>query len=398
MKAYRWPLLVLTAIQFTHIMDFMIIMPLGPQLMRVFGISPQQFGFLVSVYTFAAGIAGLAASLFVDRFDRKQVLLTAYLGFVMATVACGLANSYEMLLVARTITGLFGGVLAGTVLAVIGDLVPQARRASAMGLVMTGFALASVFGVPFGLLLASLFTWHSPFFFLGGASALVFIAIWLVIPRLASHIQLDASIRRTLLNNVRFLKHVNTRWALLLTMLLLLGQFSIIPFISPYMVFNVGFTEHELTFIYLLGGAVTIVVSPLVGRLADRYGRSLIFSIFTLLSLVPLAVITNLPQTPITIALIVTTSFFIVISGRMVPGITLITSSVDPKQRGAFMSVNGAVQQFTASIASLSAGLIIFRDTAGMLHRFWMVGLFAMVCSVLAAWVAQHIKEVAPTE
>ncbi|SDK74668.1 Predicted arabinose efflux permease, MFS family [Catalinimonas alkaloidigena] len=388
-------LAVLAAVQFTHIVDFMIMMPLGPQLMRLFDIDPRQFSLVVSSYTFSAGICGFAGAFFLDRFDRKAALLWLNIGFTVGTVLCALAPSYELLLVTRCLTGAFGGVLGALVLAIVGDAFPVERRASAMSIVMMAFSAASVFGVPFGLYLATLFTWHAPFFFLGGFGIVMTAGIVFYVPTLRGHLR-DASAPKAhpmeALSLV--LENPNQLRALLFMVLLMLGQFTVIPFISPYMVSNVGFTEQQLTYIYLCGGALTIFTSPVIGRWADRYGQKRIFTIFMFLNLLPLLLITNMPAMSIVPVLIVTTFFFVCGGGRMIPAMSMITSTVRPQNRGSFMSINSAVQQLAAGFSSFIAGVIVVERADGTLAHYNWVGYLAVACTVVAIFAGRQLRVV----
>ncbi len=387
-------LFVLAAIQFTNIVDFMIIMPLGPQLMRLFDISPRQFSMLVSAYTFSAGVVGFLSAFFIDRFDRRKALLIVYAGFVLGTLVCALASGYTAMIVARMITGAFGGMLGALVLSAVGDTIPMERRASAMGLVTAAFSAASVFGVPFGLYIASVFSWHAPFLFLAIVGFFIWFGIWNWIPAMAGHIQSvhEKPSPAALLKSVA--GSSNLRLALLLMMMIMFGSFTVTPFISPYMVSNVGFSERELTYIYLFGGFFTIFTSPWIGKLSDRHGPKNIYTIFVLLCLLPLLLITNLPVTPVPVVLMITTSFFIFSGGRMIPSQTMIASAVDPAKRGAFLSFSSSVQQLSTAAASVIAGLIVTKNEAGQLLNFQYVGYFAALMCVLSVFVARKVKAV----
>lgn len=395
--AERGLLLTLAAVQFTHIMDFMILMPLGPQLMRLFQITPQQFGLLVSAYTFSAGILGFLSAFVIDRFDRRQVLLFLYTGFVLGTLACALAPSYLWLLAARILTGAFGGVLSAVVMAVVGDAIPMARRGRAMGIVTAAFSAASVFGVPLGLYLATRLSWHAPFFFLVLAGVGVWGLILHYVPRLQSHVHQDASQRPGPLQILRNAVAMPAqRLALLLTLLMMLGQFSIIPFISPYMVANVGFSESQLTYIYLLGGGLTLFTGPWIGRLADRYGKTRMLMLFLLVSTLPQLLVTHLPPVPLFVALMVTTSFFVVSGGRIIPAMALITGAVSPQQRGSFMSIQSSVQQVSAGLASFVAGMLIVAqpgpDGSQHLLNYPLIGYLAVITSLLCMVVVWRMQ------
>ncbi len=387
-------LLVLAAIQFTHIIDFMILMPLGPQIMRIFEISPQQFSLLVSVYTFAAGGISILAALFMDKFDRKALLSIAFAGFIVGTFACALAETYWFFLITRGITGAFGGILGALVLSIIGDAIPLERRSSAMGKVMAAFSLASVLGVPAGLYFATVFSWHMPFIALAVLGLLVFIGVQLWIPSMRSHLSEGKRSVHFFDSFIQVRKNKNQQLALLLMICLMLGQFTIIPFISPYMVSNVGFREDQLTYIYLFGGAFTIFTAPLIGKLADKIGRFKVFAVSIVVSLVPIYLITTMGPTPIYLVLIVTVIFFIIMGGRMIPAMTMITSAVSSRQRGSFMSINSAVQQISSGVASFVAGLIVVRSESGLLLHYGWVGGIALLFSLLTLLIASRVRPV----
>lgn len=384
-------LLTLALIQFTHVMDFMIIMPLGNQLMKLFQIGPQQFGFIVSAYTITAGIVGFTGAFFVDNFDRKKILTVCYTGFLVGTLACAFAPNYEFMLLARILTGAFGGLLSTIILSIVGDAIPFERRASAMGVVTAGFSLASVFGVPFGNFLATTYSWHAPFFFIAGFGVIVNLFIFRFVPLMSDHIQ-DKSRRPDLIGVIKRLgKNMNQRRALLLMSLLMLSQFSIIPFIAAYMEKNVGFSQLQVTYIYLFGGLCTVFTSPLIGRLADKIGKQKVYAIFASLAVIPLFLITNLSPWPIWAVLIVTSFFFIVISGRVVPAMAMITSTAIPQNRGSFMSFNSSVQQLSAGIAAFISGAIVTENSAGQLVNYNIVGYLAIAACLVSIWAAFRI-------
>jgi predicted MFS family arabinose efflux permease len=391
-KKEKLLLYTLATIQFTAIMDFMIVMPLGPQLMRLFDINPAQFGIIVSSYTFAAGFTGLVGAFFIDRFDRKTALLFNYIGFSIGTILCALAPTYEWLVAARIVTGLFGGVMGALVMSIVGDVIPEFRRATAMGIVMTSFSVASIFGVPFGLFLADLAGWHMPFYFLGFMGLIVSGIIYKVVPSVNTHMTKERPSPVQVIKNV-FGSKMQVR-ALIFMFVLILGHFSIIPYISPYLVANVGFPESYLKYMYLLGGAATIFTSPYIGRLADKYGKPKILTIVALISLIPVLAITNMPHVSVWIVLTSSTLFFIFISGRMVPSMALVTSSVTPQHRGSFMSINSSAMQLASGTASFLSGLVIAKSAGGEILNYSYVGFGAVVFTLAAILIARKIKHV----
>ncbi len=391
----RLVLLILAAVQFTTIVDFMIVMPLGPQLMDKLSINPAQFGLIISSYTFAAGAAGLVASSIVDRFARRSTFMVLYGGFLLGTLFCGLAPSYQLLVVARAVTGAFGGILGGLSYTIIGDVFPEHRRGRATGSLMTGFALASVAGVPLGLLLGTHFGWHIPFLVLvvGGLPALLLTP--LALPRLDSHVgRTNGHPLRSLVQTFAVANHLN---AFAMIVVLMIGGFSVFPYVSTYLVANVGFTQNELPIIYVVGGGLTLVASPIIGRLADRYGKLLIFRIFCPLSALLLLAITHLPAVSVTLAVVVFGALMVSNVGRMIAAMAMITSSVEPSRRGGFMSANSSVQHLACGVAASIGGLIIARPENGPsdgppLEHFGVVGWIAAIASLLSLFLAGRLR------
>lgn len=390
-------LLILAAAMFTHIMDFMIMMPLGPQLIRIFDISPQEFSLLVASYSVTAGITGFVSAFLIDRYDRKKSLLLVYTGFAIGTLACAFAPNYFVLLITRSMAGAFGGVLGALILSMVSDAIPLERRAKSIGIVMVSFSVASVFGVPFGLFIANKTSWHAPFLFLGILAMLIDILIIFFVPRFVSHLA-GGFKRKTPWEVLRAIfGNSNTRFGLSFSAVLMLGHFTIIPFLAPYMVGNVGFSEQELAYIYFVGGGLTMFFSPWVGKMADKHGRLKIFTIFGSLVILPIVAITNLPPVPLWAALIVTGIFFIFSNGRMVPSTTMETSIIRPEDRGSYMSIRSAVQQLTSGLAAFIAGLIIFEKPstfgagAKALVNYEYVGMIAVAFSLVSLWIARQL-------
>jgi predicted MFS family arabinose efflux permease len=384
-------LLALAAIQFTNIVDFMVMMPLGPQLTELFRISDAQFGLLVSAYTLAAGASGVFASAYVDKFGRRALMLFMYAGFGLATLACALSPSYTTLLIARVVAGVFGGVLSALVQTVVADAVPYARRGQAMGLVMASFSLATVAGVPGSLMLAAQWGWHMPFF----ALALVALPVWWFtlrnLPELTAHLQVVKKL--TALQAIRAVLADANHWrAFLLALCLMSAGFSIIPYITIYLSANLGLTQQQIPLIYLAGGVATLMSSRLVGKLADRWGKVPTFRTVALLALLPMLALTHLPPLPIAWVLVVTTAFFVLVSGRMVPGLSIIGAAGQPALRGTFLSLNGAVQSGAMGVASWVGGLLIERNAANQVVGYGRAGWVALGLTLIAVWLVGQVK------
>ncbi|MEM9884299.1 MAG: MFS transporter [Bacteroidota bacterium] len=387
-------LLLLAAVQFTHIIDFMIVMPLGATFMEIFEISPKQFTFIVTSYALSAFISGLLSASFIDYFDRKEALITLYIGFTAGTLACSMTSNYTFFLLARMLTGAFGGILGALVLSIVGDQIPLARRGRAMGIVMTAFSVASVVGVPAGLYLAATFQWNTPFLVTGLLSAVFCVVAFFAVPSMRAHLETEKSNSSPFEAFTNILQDDNQLRALLFNIALMLGHFTIIPFIAPYMQINIGFTDYEVTYVYFIGGILTVFFLPYFGKLADRYGHVLIFTIASIGALFSIYAITNLPAVSIPIALVVTSSFFVVASGRNVPALTLVTSVVKPERRGSFMSVRNSVNEASLAASSFIAGLIVTETDTGVLENYEYVGYIAIVMSLIAVFLARRVKMV----
>ena len=411
-------LFILATVQFCHIIDFMIIMPLGKTIMAEFSITPGQFAWVVSAYALAAFLGNLVSTVVVDRFDRRTALLFLFTGFTVGTLGCAFAPTYLFLLVLRFATGLFGGTLGALVLAIVGDVIPLDRRASAMGWVMTAFSAASVVGVPAGIWIAAEFGWHTPFLVTAAIAAIFVTVAFFFVPSMRGHlveqtivpagdmddIQRDpeaqllqpvSAVHRVIGPFRDIFSNPNQRAALLFTLTLMLGHFTIIPFIAPYMQINIGFADKQVSLVYLIGGLLTVVLLPLFGKLADRYGRMRVFTISSFLALFSIYALTNLDTDSVPLALIVTSSFFVVASGRNVPATTMITSVVRPENRGGFMSIRQSVNEAALFFSTIIAGFIITEGPDGKLEHYEWLGWFTIVMSLVAVWTASRIRAVA---
>lgn len=388
-------LFTLAGIQFAHILDFMVMMPLGPILMQELAIDAHEFGLLVSAYTFTAGFAGVLAAMFVDRFERKRLLLTMFALFALATLACGLAPNYATLLAARGLAGAFGGVLGSMVHTMVGDLIPFERRGRASGTIMTAFSLSTVAGVPLSLFLANHFGWRFPFFLIALLAVLLLLIGLKQLPLLRGHLPSailgEAERTHPLAAMRETLKNANHRRALAFMALLMLGGFTVIPFITIYATANVGIRQDDIPYMYLAGGFATFFTARWIGRLADAYGKVRVFRYVAFAALVPLFVQTHLPPVPLWIMVACATLFFILVPGRMGPAMAIMASAVEPRLRGTFLSLNGAVQNLFSGIAAYLGGLMITLE-GGRLIGYGNVGLLAMGATLLAIYFVGRIQ------
>ncbi len=389
-------LLLLAAIQFTTNLDFLIVLPLGPQYMRVLRISPAQFNTIVAAYAVAAGIAGVAAGFFLDRFDRKTALGWLFLGFATGTLLCAIAPTYPFLAAARAVAGGFGGVTSAVILAIVGDVIPEHRRGAAMGLVMSAFSVASIFGVPLGLVLASDFSWHVPFYAIAGISVPILIAVLRWVPPLRGHLG-QAREQHPAARMLAVLLEPNHQAAFLFMSVLTCAGFTIFPTLATYMVYNVGLTERQLPFIYLTGGLCTLFSMNLVGRWADRAGKLRVFTLMSLAATVPVLLLTHLPRVPLPLALAVSALLMICMSGRFVPAMAMMTASVESRYRGGFMSVNSSVQQFSCGLAAWLSGHIIGQGPNQQITHYPVAGAVSLTCVLACIGLARFIRP-APAE
>jgi len=388
--AERWLLLSLAAINFTTIVDFIIIMPLGPQYMRVFSISPAQFGVIVSSYALSAGVSGIAAGFFLDRFDRKRALLALYTGFTLGTLFCALAQTYHLLVVARALAGAFGGVTGALILAIVGDVVPEHRRGAAMGMIMSAFSIANICGVPLGLMLASGFNWHVPFFALASLSGVILAILGRVMPSLRSHL---AHLREEPPTSrmLAILSAPAHQKAFLFMGMLTFTGFVIFPYFPNYLVANVGLTEKQLPWIYICGGCFTMFSMNWIGRWADRSGKRRVFILVSMAAVVPILLVTNLPAVPLVVAVAVSTLLMIFMSGRFVPAMALMTASIEAHHRGGFMSINSSVQQLAAGIAAWFSGIILGQSATGQITHFSVTGLLSVTCALVCIYLSRFL-------
>ena len=393
---------ILAFLQFTIILDFMVLSPLGAQLLQELNISTRQFGWVVSAYAFSAGASGLLAAGFADRFDRKRMLLFFYVGFILGTFLCGIAPNYQLLLAARVITGLFGGVIGSIIFAIITDLFQMQVRGRVMGIVQTSFAVSQVLGLPIGLFLANHWGWHAPFLMIVGLSALAFgIIAWKMKP-VDAHLALQPghSVLQHLAKTVSNKRYQNGFAA---TVLLATGGFMLMPFGSAFAVHNLGLRLDQLPVIYMVTGAFSLISGPLIGRFSDRFSKYLLFVLGSVTTIILVVIYTQLGLTPLWLAIALNTLLFVGITVRMITSSTLTSAIPDPADRGAFMGINASVAQVSGGIASAIAGMIIVQKPDGYLLHYPALGYVVAATMVITIGMmyfihnqVQHLHQPAP--
>jgi len=374
---------MLAFLQFAVILDFMLMAPLGALIMPALAIEPKQFGLVVSAYAFSAAASGLLTAGFADRFDRKKLLLFFYSGFILGTLWCGLAQSFEALLAARVVTGLFGGVIGSVVLAIATDLFPAQMRGRVMGMIQTAFAASQVLGIPIGIYLSNRWNWHVPFLAMAALGVAGGLAVaWRMQP-VTSH--LDAPQEHGawthLLRTLTVPRHV---LAFATTALLTTGGFMLMPFSSAYVVNNLGIELHSLPTVYLVTGLCTIFVGPAVGKAADRFGKFRVFSLGTALSITMVLIYTHLPQISLAALIVVNSALFVGIFSRMIPFQAIASSVPSSAQRGSFNAISASIQQLSGGFASVIAGHIVTLGADGKLQQFDLVGYVVVATSLVS--------------
>ena len=381
-------LFLLAALNFTHILDFIIMVPLSIYLIPEFKITAFQFSTLVASYSISAFFSGICAALLIDRHDRKKALLVAYVGFLIGTFACGISSSYFTLLMSRIVAGTFGGILGAQVLAIVADIFAYERRGRAMGAVMSAFAVASVIGIPLSLFLTNLFksNWHIPFLAIAGIGILLIPFMIKHLPSLKEHI--DENLSSSIFSNLATIMKVPIpRSALLFSALFMFGHFLVIPFIPSYLEFNKGFTKFQIPLILLCGGVASFAAAIIFGKYADKKGKLPVFTWSVIISLFLVWILTNMPSMNIQLALLFFAVLFIVVTSRIVVAHAMISGVVPQHQRGSFMSVNGSMQHLGQGLASLVAGIIIKtdRDTHQLSNYNWVgyLSIAVLIASVI---------------
>ncbi len=375
-------------------LDSMLLMPLGNIIMTTFKVSPVHSTVVVSVYSIVAGISGFLSASIMDQFDRKKLLVFSFIGFIIGTALCGFAYNFNLLILYRGFTGIFGGIVGGVCVAIVSDIIPYERRATAMSIISLSFAVAAITGVPAGLFLAKQFNIQMPFKVLAIISLFALIAIIVWIPAINTHLKNKIPIKNPFITVRNILKDYNQVMALLLAFLLVYSHYVVIQFIVPYMVNNVGFNEDLIPIMYAVGGICTIATSPFIGKLSDKKGNFPSFVVLVLLSFIPIIASTHINKVEIPVAIFVCAVFFILAAGRMIPAYTLMSAATTPEKRGGFMSMRSACMELGTGIASITSGLIVSQGINGRIENFHYVGYVSVAVGLLAIFVASRVKVV----
>lgn len=373
---------ILALTQFTVVLDFMVLSPLGAILLKELDITTGQFGWVVSAYAFSAGASGLLASGFADRFDRKRLLMFFYTGFIIGTLLCGIATSYHFLLIARIVTGIFGGVIGSISFAIITDMFPFQVRGRVMGYVQMAFASSQVLGLPIGLYFANLWGWHAPFLMIVGLAVLILLAILLKMRPVDSHLTLQNA-RSPFGHMAKTVSESRYLQVFLATTLLTTGGYMLMPFGTAFAVGNMGLKMGQLPIIYFVTGVCSMIAGPLIGKLSDMIGSFKVFVAGSLLTITLVLIYTNLGITPLWLAIVLNSILFVGVTSRIISSSALNTAVPDPADRGAFMGINSSVAQVSGGIATAVAGMIVVKTETGYLENYPLLGIVVTLAMVI---------------
>ena len=387
---------VLALTQFTVVLDFMVMSPLGDKLMKAMTLTTSQFGVAVFSYAFSAGISGFLTAGFADSFDRKKLLLFFYIGFILGSLFCGLADTYPLLIAARIVTGLFGGVISSISMAIVSDLFKLEQRGRVMGFMQMGFGASQVLGIPISLFIANKWGWQSPFFMIVGLATIVWIAVAFKLQPITKHLEIK--------NKDNALKHLwhtisqkNYRIGFMATALMSLGGYMIMPWGSVYAINNLKVTENQLPILFMISGVATLLIMPIIGKLSDKIDKLKLFIIASVWMIIVVLIYSNLIPVPFWVVVMLNVFMMMGVMARMVPSISLVSELPELHDRGAFMSINSSLQQLAGGIAAAIGGMIIVQknnyspienyDTLAL-----VVSAFVLVCIYMLTRVNQLLK------
>ncbi|ALL07348.1 MFS transporter [Pedobacter sp. PACM 27299] len=385
-------IVLLALLQFTIVLDFMVLAPLGDFLMKSLSITPKGFGLVVSSYAFSAGASGILAAGFADKFDRKKLLLFFYTGFIVGTLCCAMSTTYEMLLGARIITGLFGGVIGAISMTIVTDLFAVHQRGRVMGFVQMAFAASQILGIPIGLYLANIWGWHAAFYMIVLLAIGIALTVLFKVKPIDKHLAIQSD-KNAFLHLWHAVTNPSYQTGFLATAFLSVGGFMLMPFGSAYLINNINISQEELPMVFMFTGLGSIIMMPLIGKLSDKLDKFMIFCAGSLLAVVMILIYTNMTPVPLWQVVLLNTVLFMGIMSRMIPATTLTMSIPDQQDRGAFMSVNASLQQLAGGIAALCAGLIVTQETkSSPLQHYDTLGIVVSVLIIICGFFVYRVN------
>lgn len=390
---YQISVIVLLALtQFTVVLDFMVMSPLGDMLMKSMDLTTTQFGIVVSAYAFSAGISGLLTAGFADMFDRKKLLQFFYIGFILGTLFCGLSTNYAMLVTARIVTGIFGGVIGSISMAIVADLFPLQQRGRVMGFMQMGFGISQVVGIPISLYLANIWDWKAPFLMIVGLATIILVAIMIKLEPIIKHLEVKNE-KSAFLHLWHTIKQRHYRVGFFATALLSLGGFMMMPWGSAFAVNNLHVTPQQLPLLFMVAGVSTLFIMPIIGKLSDKIDKNMLFAIASIWMIIVVLIYTNL--TPVSLWVIMTFNILMMIGimSRMVPSMALVTALPEMHDRGAFMSINSSLQQMAGGLAAGIGGLIVVqKDKFSPLENYNTLGIVISIISVVGIYAIYRVN------
>jgi len=385
---------ILALTQFTVVLDFMVMSPLGDKLMKAMHLSTKQFGIAMFSYAFSAGISGFLTAGFADSFDRKKLLLFFYIGFILGTLFCGLANSYELLIAARVFTGLFGGVIGSISMAIVSDLFTLEQRGRVMGFMQMGFGASQVLGIPISLYIANRWGWQSPFFMIVLLAFIVWLVLTVKLKPITKHLEVKNK-DNALKHLIHTISQKNYRIGFLATALMSLGGFMIMPWGSVYAINNLNVTEAQLPLLFMISGIATLIIMPIIGKLSDKINKFKLFTIASAWMIVVVLIYANLVPVPFWIVVVLNVLMMMGVMARMIPSVALVSALPELRDRGAFMSINSSLQQLAGGIAAAIGGMIVVqKDNFSPIEHYDTLGLVVAVFVGICVYVLSLVNKI----
>jgi len=387
-------ILVLALTQFTVVLDFMVMSPLGDMLMKAMILSTSQFGVAVFSYAISAGISGFLTAGFADRFDRKKLLLFFYIGFIIGTLLCGLVTTYPMLIAARIFTGLFGGVIGSISMAIVSDLFTLEQRGRVMGFLQMGFGTSQVLGIPISLFIANKWGWQSPFFMIVGLALFIWLLIVVKLKPINKHLEGEVE-KNAFKHLIATISQRNYRIGFLTTALMSLGGFMIMPWGSVYAINNLNVTKEQLPLLFMISGIATLLIMPLIGRLSDKFDKFKLFAIASIWMIVMVLIYSNIVNVPFWVIVLLNVGMMMGVMARMVPSIAMVSALPKMHDRGAFMSINSSLQQMAGGIAAAIGGMIVVqKDNFSPIENYDVLGLVVSFFVLFCIFMLRRVRKI----
>lgn len=389
----KFMIVLLALLQFTVVLDFMILSPLGDILMKSMDMTTQQFGSVVSAYAISACISGFLAAGFADKFDRKKLLLFFYVGFIIGTFFCAISYNYQTLFIARIVTGIFGGVIGSISMAIITDIFSLQQRGKVMGFVQMAFAGSQILGIPIGLVLANAFSWHATFFMVVILAIVIGFAIVFKLKPLTQHLTVKSD-KNALQHLLHTIKKRDYRVGFFATAMLSMGGFMLMPFTTAFIVNNVQIPQSQVPLIFFFTGVASMIIMPIVGKLSDKIDKFKLFAVGTFIAIAMIIVYTNLTPVPIWLVILVNVVLFMGIMSRMVPATALNSAVPEMHDRGAYMSINASLQQLAGGLAAIFAGLVVVQSSkTSPIQNFDILGYVMVGTMLLCLYLVYRVSE-----